>query len=324
MSWRRLALHCAGVAGVASLASLVGACADSHERFEFTETSGLEYLDLDGEVLDMDVYVPSGTGPWPILVTFHGNSSSAQNSAGNIAIAEEAARRGMLVFAPSWIPLDPFPLGFDDIEDLAAAGRCAVAFAQERAPSFGGDPTRTAVHGFSAGAGPAHSVVVDPPTIRTGGCASDIVPSPVVAAVLSDGEYFFHSASFDDAFDANRGEMQDRVAAWVDPAHWPVDLQAEFYVWAAEEGTAPRSLAEPGPSWMPLRDPDGSISADLDRLGRLDDQVIDYVDTAALLSDRLAAADLEVEFEVFAGGHQIDDKADALVDQIERMLADRS
>ena len=70
-----------------------------------------------------------------------------------------AAIAGMLVFAPAWIPPDAFPLGYDDIQELATAASCAVAVAQERAPEFGGDPTWTAVHGFSAGAGPAHSAV---------------------------------------------------------------------------------------------------------------------------------------------------------------------
>lgn len=305
-------------AGVVALV----ACADTDRRFEFTEVSGLEYLDLDGDVLDMDIYAPSGDGPWPILVTFHGNSAEAQNSPSNTVIAEEAAARGMLVFAPSWIPPDPFPLGYDDIRDLATAGRCALAFAHEMAPEFGGDPSRTAVHGFSAGAGPAHSVAIDPPLAATPGCVSGLVPSRVSAVALSDGEYFFHSAPFDGAFVDALVEMQDRVGAWIDPDRWPVELQAEFYVWAAEEGTAPRLLDEPGSAtgWLAHRDPDGSIRADLERLGLIDDGTVDYADSAALLSDRLAVAGLEIEFETFPGGHRTDDKADVIVDEIERMV----
>jgi acetyl esterase/lipase len=315
-----------GGAVAAGLALGVIGCAETDRRLEFTEVSGLEYLDLDGDVLDMDVYVPTGDGPWPILVTFHGNSAEAQNSRSNTVVAEEAAARGMLVFAPSWIPPDPFPLGYDDIQDLAAAGRCAVAFAQEKAPEFGGDPRRTAVHGFSAGTGPAHSVAIDPPATPTPGCVSDLVPSRVSAVALSDGEYFFHSAPFDGAFVANPVEMQDRVGAWIDHDRWPPDLGAEFYLWAAEEGTAPRLLDDTGDGagWLALRDPDGTIRADLGRLGRVDDGIVDDADSAALLSDRLAAAGLGVEFETFAGGHRTDDKAGAIVDEIERMLGKRS
>lgn len=314
---------------LAAFALVGAACADrrsTEERFEFTETTGLEYLDLDGDVLAMDVYVPTGEGPWPVLVTFHGNSAEAQDSASNTVIAEEAAARGMLVFAPSWIPPDAFPLGFDDIQELAIAGRCAVAVAQERAPEFGGDPSRTAVHGFSAGAGPAHSVTVDPPASPTPGCVSEIVPSPVRAVALSDGEYFFHSAPFDGAFAANPVEMQDRVAAWVDPDRWPAELVAEFYVWAAAEGTAPRAVDEPGPGagWLVLRDPEGSIRADLEQLGRLDDGVVDYADAAALLAERLTAGGIDVEFDLIAGGHRTDDKAPDIVDEIERMLREQT
>ena len=296
------------------------------EDLGVTETTDIDYLDLDGDVLDMDVYVPTGDGPWPVLVTFHGNAAEAQDSTSTTVIAEEAAARGMLVFAPSWIPPDAFPLGHDDIEELAIAARCAVAVAQERAPEFGGDPTRTAVHGFSAGAGPAHSVTVDPPVTATPGCVSQNVPSPVRATALSDGEYFFHSAAFDGAFATNPIEMQDRVAAWVDPDRWPADLDAEFYVWAAAEGTAPRAVDEPGAGagWLTLRDPGGSIRADLEQLGRLDDGVVDDADAAALLSQRLTAGGVDVELEFIAGGHRTEDKAAHIVDRIERMLAEGS
>jgi hypothetical protein len=229
-----------------------------------------------------------------------------------------------LVFTPSWIPSDAFPLMLDDIEELAEAASCAVAFAQELAPDYGGDPTRTAVHGFSAGAGPAHSVAVDPARAPIDGCRTEAVPTPVVAVALSDGEYFFHSAAFDGAFAATPTQMQDRVAAWVDPDRWPTDMVAEYSIWAAAEGTAPRAVGDPWDSagWLAQRDPQGSIRRDLDRLGRLDDGEISYIDAATLLADRLATGGIDVDLVFRPGGHQTEDKAADIVDEIIRMLDD--
>jgi acetyl esterase/lipase len=297
---------------------------ESTATTEVTEVTDIAYLTLGGERLALDVLVPAGEGPWPVLVSFHGNSAEARDSPSNTVIAEEAAARGILVFSPSWIPSDAFPLMIDDIEELGVAASCAVAVAQELAPDYGGDPSRTAVHGFSAGAGPAHSVAIDPARTPIPGCETDAVPAPVVAVALSDGEYFFHSAAFDGAFAATPTEMRDRVAAWVDPDRWPADLVAEYWMWAAAERTAPRVIGDPSDEtgWLAQRDPTGNLRADLDRLGLLDDDQIDDRDSAVLLADRLAGAGIEVTLEILPGGHQTADKATVIVDEIVRMLAD--
>jgi acetyl esterase/lipase len=325
---------------VAAITVVAGSCTDDAPRTDttsaaprtdttsaapptgVTELTDIAYFDVRGEVLRLDVHVPDGDGPWPILVDFHGNSSAGRNAASSTVIAEEAASRGVVVFTASWIPSDAFPLLLDDIEELAAAGSCAVAFAQELAPDFGGDPARTAVHGFSAGAGPAHSVAVDPARAPIDGCRTDALPAPVVAVALSDGEYFFHSSAFDGAFAATPTEMQDRVAAWTDPERWPSDMLAAYSIWAAAEGTAPRPIDDPavGSDWLAVRDPQGTIRRDLDRLGQLDDGEISYVDAAVLLADRLDAGGVDVDVVVRPGGHQTVDKAADIVDEIVRML----
>jgi hypothetical protein len=310
---------------VAATMLAVGACTGSErpaDVTEFTEFTDIAYLELRGEVLRLDVYVPAGDGPWPVLVDFHGNSSAGRNSASTTVVAEEAAARGIVVFAPSWIPSDAFPLMLEDIDELAAAGSCAVAVAQGMAPDFNGDSARTAVHGFSAGAGPAHSVAVDPAREPISGCVTEAVPAPVVAVALSDGEYFFHSVAFDGAFAATPTEMQDRVAAWVDPDRWPADMVAEYSIWAAAEGTAPRTIGDPwdGAGWLAQRDPGGDIRRDLDRLGQLDDGEISYIDAAELLADRLAVGGVDVDVVLRPGGHQTEDKVVDIVDELVRML----
>jgi hypothetical protein len=145
------------------------------------------------------------------------------------------------------------------------------------------------------------------------------MPDPVVGVVLGDGEYFFHSENFDGAFRADLAPMQAEVASWTDPTSWPANLNAEFYLWVAADGTAPRAFDDPSdPSgWLAPRDPTGSIRRDLDRLGALDDGIVSNIDSANLLRLRLAEAGIDATFEEYPGGHTTLDKAAELVDHLE-------
>ncbi len=271
------------------------------------------YLTIDALDLPVDAYVPNRPGPWPVVVAFHGLSAAFKDAASNTAIAERAADEGSLVFSPTWIAGDPYPLDAGDIVDLRHAASCAVAFAQQWAAELGGDPTDTVVYGFSAGAGPALAALVAP-TGGVPGCETESAPLPVTGAVLGDGEYFFQSQPFDSAFEADISVMQSEVASLTDRGRWPVDLDARVYVWAAESGTAPRPLDDPAaPNWIHDRDPSGSIVGDLTRVGGLADGVIDYVDAARFIDLRLADAGVRTELVVFPGGHTVDDKVDPLV-----------
>jgi hypothetical protein len=281
------------------------------------------YLTIDGVEMPIDVRVPDRPGPWPVVVAFHGRSSAFKDASSNTLIADRAADDGLLVFTPTWIAGDPFPLDVDDVVDLRHAASCAVAFAQDWAVELGGDPTDTVVYGFSAGAGPALAALVAP-TGSVPDCETASAPLPVVGAVLGDGEYFFPSQPFDAAFDDDLSAMQAEVAGLTDRGHWPDDLDAQVYIWAAAAGTAPRPLDDPGaPNWIEDRDPDGSIVGDLDRLGRLDDGVVDYVDGAHFIDLRLAAADVGTDLEIFPGGHTVDDKVEPLVAALRSVGAGR-
>ena len=217
------------------------------------------------------------------------------------------------MFTPTWIAGDPFPLDVGDIVDLRHAASCAVAFSQEWAAELGGDAADTVVYGFSAGAGPALAAMVAP-TGDVPGCETAQAPLPVSGAVLGDGEYFFQSQPFDDAFGEDLPAMQDEVARLVDRDRWPTDLDARAVVWAAESGTAPRPLDDPtAPGWLAERDPDGSIRRDLDALGRLDDDIVDYADAAHFIDLRLREAGVRTQLEIFPGGHTVDDKVARLV-----------
>jgi hypothetical protein len=226
----------------------------------------------------------------------------------------------MLVFAPTWIAGDPFPLGVDDIVDLRHAASCATAAAQEWAGELGGDVAATVVHGFSAGAGPALAAMVAP-LGDVPGCSTAAAPVPVAGAVLGDGEYFYQSAAFDGAFAEDLQAMRREVAALSDPARWPNDLSANVFTWAAADGTAPRPIEDPTApgNWLDRRDPDGSIRADLERLDGFDDGIVDYVDAARFIDLRLSEFGLDTELVVFPGGHSVADKVAQLVSAIERV-----
>ncbi len=281
-----------------------------------TELAGGRYLTVGGLDMTIDAFVPDGPGPWPVVVVFHGKSGAFKDAASNTAIARGAAESGMLAFTPTWIAGDPFPLVAADLVDLRYAASCAVAFSQQWAVELGGDPANTVVYGFSAGAGPALAATVAP-LAAVPGCETEMAPEPVVGAVLGDGEYFYQSPPFDTAFGDDLAAMQTEVARLTDRNRWPTDLDAEIYIWAAEDGTAPRPLDDPAaPNWLDDRDPDGSILADLVRLGRVEDGVVDYVDAAHFIEGRLRMADLETELRIFPGGHTVDDKVGALVEAI--------
>ena len=282
-----------------------------------TEITHDRYLMVDGLDMAIDAFVPDSAGPWPVVVAFHGRSSEFKDADSNTVIAEAAVADGALVFTPTWIAGDPFPLDVGDIVDLRHAASCAVAFSQEWATELGGDAADTVVYGFSAGAGPALAAMVAP-LGDVPGCETAQSPLPVSGAVLGDGEYFYQSQPFDAAFSDDRSAMQDEVARLVDRDRWPPALDARAYVWAAESGTAPRPLADPAaPGWFADRDPDGTIESDLDGLGRLDDGIVDYVDAAQFIDLRLREAGVDSRLEVLPGGHTVDDKVNRLIDAIE-------
>ena len=282
----------------------------------FTTTRDVAYMTLDDTELRLDVYTPTGVGPWPVVVAFHGRSERGKDAPGNELVPVAAAEAGMVVFVPTWYSGDPFPLMLDDIEMLTAAGNCAVAYAQEHAAEHGGDAARTVVYGFSAGTGPALAAAVAPREEMISGCEARTPPGRVTGAVLGDGEYFWQSDAFDAAFAADLGAMQAAVAAFSEPASWPDDLDAAFFLWAAAEGTAPRAVDDPwdDAGWLATRDPGGSIRNDLEQLDQLADGVISYIDSAELLRLRLAEADQDVALTIAPGGHTIEGKVPELVE----------
>ncbi len=271
-----------------------------------TITKDVAYLEMNGHEYLVDVYVPDGDGPWPVVVALHGGTVHKKNSY-TTRVAEAAAEAGMLVFAPNWVEDWPSlsAMKAEWVRSTLPALQCALAFAQQEAASYAGDPIRTVVYGSSAGGTSGAGLVLGPTADLPPGCLAQVPPTAPVGAVLGDAEYFAHGGWWDGAFDAGILDMQTLVAGTVDPASWPADMSTRFHLWAAADGSFPRTFDDPWDEdgWFAQRDPDGSIREDLDELGELDDGIISYIDSGLLLFTRLEQAGVDATFEVFPGDH---------------------
>jgi len=282
-----------------------------------TVTRDIVYLEMNGHEYLVDVYVPDGDGPWPVVVALHG-ATVYKSDAHLTVVAKAAAEAGMLVFAPNWVAAWPQSLSALDAEFIRTeipAGRCALAYAQEQAIFYGGDPDHTVVYGMSGGATTGARLVLGPTSDLTQGCVAETLPMSPVGAVLGDAEYFYHNGLWDGAFSSDTEEMQAIVAETVDPASWTTDLPTRIRIWAAETGSFARSSDDPWDedAWFAQRDPDGTIREDLDELGELDDGVISYIDEGRLLATRLQEAGVDTTFDILPGGHTTADKIRELV-----------
>ncbi|MEA2026291.1 MAG: hypothetical protein U9O18_06340 [Chloroflexota bacterium] len=283
---------------------------------EVTVIKDIVYLEMDGHEYLVDVYAPAGEGPWPVVVALHG-ATVYKNDSTNTVVAKAAAEAGMLVFAPNWVAAWPTlsDMNAEFVRSTQPALSCALAFAQQQAVWYDGDPDRTVVYGMSGGGSSGHGLVLAPTVDLTPGCLAQTPPVAPVGAVLGDAEYFNHPEWWDGAFDQDIEEMQTLVAEKIDPAFWTADLPSRFRLWAAADGSFPRSFDDPWDEdgWFAQRDPDGSIREDLDDLGELDDGVINYIDSGLLLFTRLQREGVDATFDVLPGGHTTADKVPELV-----------
>ncbi len=138
--------------------------------------------------------------------------------------------------------------------------------------------------------------------------------------MLGDGHYTLFSPDWDPVFSSNLEAMRAELAALLDPTRWPADLSERVFLWTATNGSPPPRTVESG--WMDLRDPDGTIRADLERLGLLNDCEVSTGDEGRLLAQRMREAGLEVTINEFPGGHVVLGKSEALVAYIEAALSD--
>lgn len=116
------------------------------------------------EGVTADVVVPSGPGPWPVLVYLHGGGWVSGSPTTHAKLARRFAEAGYLVFNVDYrlAPEHPFP---SPLEDCIQAIRWAARVAAQ----YGGDATRLAIGGDSAGGNLSAAAAValaDDPDLR--------------------------------------------------------------------------------------------------------------------------------------------------------------
>ncbi len=105
-----------------------------------------ERVPVAGGSFTADIAVPKGAGPFPVLVYLHGGGWVAGSPRTHRKLALRFAEAGYLVVNADYrmAPEHPFPTPFEDCV-------AAVKWAAKEAGRFGGDATRLAVGGDSAG-----------------------------------------------------------------------------------------------------------------------------------------------------------------------------
>jgi acetyl esterase/lipase len=144
---------------------LVAGCGSAPGR-EVAMTRGIAYA----PGMELDVHARAGTTGAPVLVLLHGCCGSKDDLT---QLAEAIAARGAVVFNASWTNVErggAWPRSYQD-------AACAVRFARATAASFGGDPGRVALLGWSDGSLLA-AVVAMAGNDLVGGC-----PRPGVSAL---------------------------------------------------------------------------------------------------------------------------------------------
>jgi acetyl esterase/lipase len=119
----------------------------------------------------LDLYAPARSGgPSPVLVFFYGGGWSSGHRQDYRFAAEAFATRGFVVAVPDYrlVPEVRFPAFVQD-------GAAAVRWVRDRVDVYGGDPSRLAFAGHSAGAYIAAMLALDPRWLEAAGLPSEAV-----------------------------------------------------------------------------------------------------------------------------------------------------
>jgi fermentation-respiration switch protein FrsA (DUF1100 family) len=230
----------------------------------------------------LDVYAPTTTGEWPVVVMFHGFLGSKYDQ---VEYARRVSQLGFVVFAPTWDSSLPTVGG--DNEAAFSQAACAVEFARMHAAEYGGDPATIIVFGHSAGAHPASLVAFARPK-PTAGCPGGATLGPISALITWEGNWLLSATEpsimdWDGLLAADPGIM-DVVTPWKHLSEHK-DLRVVMLVSEHPGAFFERAVGDPwaADSWLAVRDPSGDLRRQLEKNGALVDGVFDFVDAQQLL-----------------------------------------
>ena len=171
----------------------------------------IPYRSVDGVELTLDVTVPLGSGPFPVMVYIHGGAWIWGSPVTHRKLTHRLAQQGFLTLSVDYrlAPEAPFPAGLNDCIH-------AVHFAAEFASKWGGDSDRIVIAGDSAGANLAAATAIE--------LASSIGTPDIRGVGLLYGVYDFRSGEAPDPvttllYDAYLGDLSHLVE---DPRVSPV------------------------------------------------------------------------------------------------------
>ena len=116
----------------------------------------IPYKEVNGAQLTLDVTVPRGPGPFPVLVYLHGGAWIWGSPVTHRKLTHRFAQQGFLTLSVDYrlAPEHPFPAGLHDCIH-------ATHFAAQMAKKWGGDPEQLVIAGDSAGANLAAATAIE-------------------------------------------------------------------------------------------------------------------------------------------------------------------
>ena len=116
----------------------------------------IEISSIADGMLSLDVHIPKGNGPFPIVIFFHGGGWSSGSTKTHRKLCFRIAEAGLLVFNVDYrlAPEHPFPAAFED-------SKTAYEWVLKHAEEYSGDLSRLTLAGDSAGGLIASSLAVE-------------------------------------------------------------------------------------------------------------------------------------------------------------------
>lgn len=294
-------------AAICGLILFLSSCAGAGSRLDadptaiptastVTVTRDVAYESSSVNVLGvLDVYAPTATGTWPVVVMFHGQPLTKSWLA---SYATRVAELGFVVFVPNWgqgggPEFDAMTVKQQlTVENVQAA--CAIAFAVEQASQYGGNAGSLTVFGHSAGAMIASVAVLGQPELAEG-CLAEASPQ-VDSLVTWDGDWLIVTKPLGwDDYLATEPTLMESITPW---AYLPPPSGMRFVMLQPDDSGEGRSATDArGPDgWLAARDPDGSRTASLEAMGAFDDEFIAPDETDRVLGEALQAHGAEVTY----------------------------
>jgi acetyl esterase/lipase len=250
----------------------------------------------------LDVFAPAKAGSWPVAVMFHG-SPYTNSKSGWSTQARMLANLGFVVFVPDWGHASGTPISgaptYDQLQAILTETSCAVAFAQTHAADYGGDAATTIIFGHSGGASIAAMVAFARPAPTTG-CLGGPTLKPIHALVTWDGDWMAIDPVWDAAITADPRLLDGYTPMTFLAAH--SDLRVAML---ASEDPLPyrRDLSDTATAttFFSLRDPSGSLRAQLDASGALSDGYFDLRELQELFFSVLKAQGNPVSLQILPG-----------------------